>query len=401
MRPLRVLHVIPSMGPNRGGPSFVIRTLAAGQAAQGLEIHVASTDDDGPGRRILPVSIPFTEGGVTYWMFPWQTRFYLYSFPLTRWLWRHVKEYDVVHIHALFSYPVVAAALAAARAGVPYIVRPLGTLNTWGMRNRRRWIKKWSYRLIERRILRAAAATQYTCEQEFEEARCLGVPENGIVVPNPVDVCEGPGLHRGSTQRTAPVLLFLSRLDEKKGLDLLLPAFARIKTTEPDATLLIAGDGPGAFVESLKVRSRELGIENAVVWAGFLQGAEKNAAFARADFYILPSYSENFGVAVVEAMGAGLPVIVSDQVGLHREVSEGGAGLVHQCTVDSLEAALRRMLGDANLRADMAKRAVKLARSFSREAVAHQLSDVYSRIAKNDYKRMLDARGIEVTGGMN
>jgi glycosyltransferase involved in cell wall biosynthesis len=378
MPPLKVLHVIPSIGPARGGPSYVIRTLASGQAEHGMDVHVAATDDNGPGQIMPPVSVPFTDGNVTYWIFPRQTQFYLFSFPLTRWLWRHAQEYDVIHIHALFSYSSVAAAVSATRAGVPYIVRPLGTLNLWGMSNRRRWLKKWSYRLIESRILKSAAAIQYTCEQEADEARELGVPESGVVVPNPVDLVRTP--MRVASKRHSPVLLFLSRLDPKKGLDLLLPAFARVRLQYPEALLVIAGDGPAVFIEGLKRQSRQLGVESAVVWAGFLQGDEKSEALGSADVFVLPSYSENFGVAVVEAMGAGLPVVVSDQVGIHREVASAGAGLVTECTVDSIEAALLQMLRDPALRAGMAKHAVNLAQTFSRESVARQLAEVYARI---------------------
>jgi len=379
MTTLKVLHVIPSIGPARGGPSFVIRTLASGQAERGMDVHVAGTDDNGPLQRTPPVSVPFTEGNVTYWIFPRQTRLYLFSFPLTRWLWRHAREFDVIHIHAPFSYSAIAAAVAAARAGVPYIVRPLGTLNRWGMLNRRRRLKKWSYRLIESRILRGAAAIQYTCEQEAAEARELGVPDSGVVVPNPVDLCYAAPTPAANPGRS-PSLLFLSRLDAKKGLELLLAAFARVRCHYPAAILVIAGDGPAEFVEGLKRQSRQLGEESAVVWAGFLQGEAKSKALAQADVFVLPSHSENFGVAVVEAMGAGLPVVVSDQVGIHREVSDAGAGLVTECTVDSLEAALLQVLGDSALRATMAQCAVELARTFSREAVAQQLAELYATI---------------------
>jgi glycosyltransferase involved in cell wall biosynthesis len=241
-------------------------------------------------------------------------------------------------------------------------------------------LKKWSYRLIESRILKGAAAIQYTCEQEADEARDLGVPDTGIVVPNPVDLCGVPLAGPPTAQHPAPTLLFLSRLDPKKGLELLLAAFARVRGPYPDTILVIAGEGPTAFVDGLKQQSRQLGVESSVVWAGFLQGEAKSRALAQADMFVLPSHSENFGVAVVEAMGAGLPVVISDQVGIHREVATASAGLVAECTVDSLEAALLQMLGDPALRAGMAKRAVELARTFSRAAVAQQFAEVYARI---------------------
>src|SRR5215469_217760 len=104
--------------------------MALWQAERGIRVHVATTDDNGPGRQRVQGS-PITHRNVTYWIFPRQTPFYLFSFPLTRWLWKHIAAYDVVHIHTLFSYASVAAALCARLARVPYIVRPLGTLNEW------------------------------------------------------------------------------------------------------------------------------------------------------------------------------------------------------------------------------------------------------------------------------
>jgi hypothetical protein len=143
---MRVLHVIPSIGPARGGPSVVIHTMTRCQAEQGLVVHVATTDDNGSSRLANSEHRPKREGKVTYWIFPRQSRLYTFSFPLTCWLWAHAKDYDVIHIHALFSYPSVVAAICAALAHVPYVVRPLGTLSRWGMLNRRRRLKKLSFR---------------------------------------------------------------------------------------------------------------------------------------------------------------------------------------------------------------------------------------------------------------
>src|ERR1044071_2292764 len=126
---MRVLHVIPSLGPLRGGPSEVLRRMASGLATAGITVEVATTDDNGPGRLDVPIADAILEEGVTYRYFPRQTRFYTFSWPLTVWLAGHVGDYDVVHIHALFSYAAIPAAFWARRYGVPYIVRPLGVLN--------------------------------------------------------------------------------------------------------------------------------------------------------------------------------------------------------------------------------------------------------------------------------
>jgi len=363
----------------------VVRTMARYLVERGLEVHVATTDDNGRDRFRVGQDLPIREDGVAYWIFPRQTRFYQMSFPLTRWLRKHLCDYDLVHIHALFSYASVATALLAKSAGVPYLIRPLGTLNQWGMRNRHRLLKKMSFRLIESRILRGAARVQFTSEQEALEARLLGVGHNAVVIANPVEPFP-LGVIRGGFRAGHPeldnrtIVLFLSRLDAKKGLDLLLPAFASVRRRHPDAILVIAGDGDAMFVADLKEQTRRLGIDSGIIWAGFLRGEAKNAALADADVFVLPSYSENFGVAVVEAMGAGIPVIVSNQVGIHREVSGAEAGLVVQCLPEQLEAALTRMIADRQTRMKMGQNARELAFQFAPGIVTDQLIETYASI---------------------
>ena len=128
----KVLHVIPSVGPLRGGPSAMVRQLAASLVRSGIDTHVATTDDNGPGTLPARYGEPVVQDGVTYWYFPRQLRFYTSSWPLALWLAHHVADFDLVHIHALFSFAALPASYWAARRGVPYIVRPLGTLESLG-----------------------------------------------------------------------------------------------------------------------------------------------------------------------------------------------------------------------------------------------------------------------------
>src|SRR5205823_4135109 len=149
----------------------------------------------------------------------------------------------------------------------------------------------------------------------------------------------------------------------KKGLDLLLRAFAIVASQLPDASLMLAGDGDPEFVRSLKTEAAALKIDSKVAWVGFLRGDEKRAALADADVFVLPSYSENFGIAVAEAMAAGLPVIVSNQVGIHAEIAEAGAGLVVPCEVEELARALVYLLKNPEARRSMGEKGKTVARS--------------------------------------
>jgi len=387
---VKILQVIPSIGPLRGGPSFVIRTMSAALAAQGCEVDVATTDDNDSERLDVPLNRPVMEDGVTYRYFRRQSFFYIVSWPLSQWLRKNIASYDVVHIHALFSFGVASAAWWARRRGVPYVVRPLGTLNRWGIENRRPWLKQASLRLIDRSVLSGAAAVHFTSEEERDEGAMVASGMRPVVIPNPVELSfDGDRLPAGWLRSRYPatagkkVILFLSRLHPKKGLDLLLAAFAQLRAQVPDVALVLGGAGEEDFVERLRQQARDLGIDSYVVWAGFLEGESKQAAMEEADVFVLPSYSENFGVAVVEAMAAGLPVVLSDHVALHREVAAAGAGLVVPCEVAPLSDALLRLLQNPSLRVEAARNGKRLAESFSPAKVGEHLIELYSNICSS------------------
>jgi glycosyltransferase involved in cell wall biosynthesis len=366
----------------------MVRSLASALSREGVETHVATTNDNGLATLRVPCGVPVFEDGVTYWYFPRQARLYTFSRPLGAWLARHVADFDAVHIHALFSYSAVSAAYWARRRGIPYIVRPLGTLNEWGMKNRRRWMKKWSFRLLESRMIEHAALVHYTSDQERLEAEKLQRgPTSAAIIPNAVaktpDISHaGRFLTRFPQLQDRRILLFLSRFDEVKGLDLLMRAFAEVRQQMPRVSLVLAGDGQPAFVSGLKAEAIRLGIERDVVWPGFLDGDLKQAALADADVFVLPSYSENFGIAVAEAMAAGLPVVVSNQVGIHRDIQQARAGIVVPCDVASIAAALVQLLDDAALCRSMGDNGQSLVhRCYSSHAVTQKLVTLYNQIA--------------------
>jgi glycosyltransferase involved in cell wall biosynthesis len=385
---MRILHVIPSVSSQRGGPSFAVRMMAETIARHHVEVHIVATDDDGIGRATVPLEEALVENSVTYRYFQRQTTFYTFSLPLTRWLWNHVGEYDLLHIHSLFSYATLPAAWFAHWHGVPYIIRPLGHLNRWGIQNRRAALKRLSLRWIEGPILRRATLLHFTCEQERLEAAEVGVSGPTVIAPLGIDTTpfqqlpsmESFSIAHPQTQNNVR-LLFLSRIDPKKGLDLLLAAFAKLRQSHPDIVLVIAGDGDAAYLAELKALAQQLDIADAVIWTGFLTGRAKLAALAAADLFVLPSYSENFGIAVVEAMAAGLPVVISDQVGIHHEVSKGNAGLVTPCQVEPLRAALWQLVTNSTQRQQLGSNGKQLVEQlFSQSAMTQHLLAMYEQV---------------------
>jgi glycosyltransferase involved in cell wall biosynthesis len=380
---VRVLHVAPSVGPLRGGPSFVIRTVTQGLRQAGCEVEVACTDDNGPERLNVITGSAVLEDAIPYWYFPRQLPFYSVSLPFGQWIRTNAKRFDLIHIHALFSYCPTVTALAARQANIPYIVRPLGVLNRWGMANRRPGLKKLSLRYLEGPIIESAAAMHFTSQMECDEATTLGYRFHPAVIPNPVEI-PAASRQRGYLRSKYPhlrdktIILFLSRIDQKKGLDLLFPAFAPLKQ---QAALVIAGSGTAEAMATARQLQQASGLSDQdVTWAGFVEGDEKIATLDDSDLYILPSYSENFGVSVVEAMARSLPVIVTDQVALHSAVAQAGAGLVTSCQVNELTNAIAQLVAAPELRQAMGQRAITLSQKFSPRAVAGELVQLYQQI---------------------
>lgn len=400
MSRLRVLHVIPSVGKHDGGPSRAIELMAQALAGSDVVMEIATTDDDGPGRR-LPgpfdadgVAADPLSGSALRRHFPKRSEFYKFSPALARWLSRQVRNYDVVHIHALFSFSSVAAAFIARRAGVPYVVRPLGTLNEYGMTQRRPWLKRLSLRWIEGPILRHAASVQFTAEAERVQADALGIPMRGVVIPLAVDAPgepDGPAWQaRFPMLGTRRYVLFLSRIDPKKNLEALLDAMAALARDHAERMLVVAGDGEAGYVAGLKRRAETLGIAARVVWTGFLDGGMKSAALKGAAVFALPSYSENFGIAAAEALLLGLPCVLGRGVAIAGDIEAAGAGIAVEPEAAAIATALSVYLDDepARLRAADAARRYAMA-EYSVATLGNELRELYwsvlaSRGDRND-----------------
>lgn len=279
----------------------------------------------------------------------------------------------------------MSAAYLAHHKGVPYIVRPLGTLNRWGRLQRRPVLKRLSLQIFERRILQNATAVHFTSEKERGEAGELGFTYRSVVVPLGIDLApyqQLPGaeqfLRRWPQAAGRFRFLYLSRLDPKKGLEVLLAALSRLQKICPESILIVAGDGDADYKAHLHQLAYQLNVHENIIWTGFLHGEDKLAAYSAADVFVLPSYSENFGIVVVEAMAAGLPIILSDQVGICQEVASAQAGYVVTTDDVSLAAALERMLADDNTRTVMGQNAHRLAeKQYSLNAMSHHLQQMY------------------------
>jgi glycosyltransferase involved in cell wall biosynthesis len=333
----RVLHVIPSVSPKRGGPSAAIFPMVQALNRQGARAEIVTTNDDGPGVNREPLYDLTFPGDVPIRFFPRFSpplralREYAYAGAFRAWLRQHVTDYDVLHIHALFSHLPAVAMGEARRAGVPYISRPLGQLGRWPLRQSA-WRKKIHYTLVEGRHLPHAAALHYISEAERTEASPLGLRTPTVVIPHGVDL---PALIPEAKRRLRAELglpprqklvLFLGRWHRKKGLNFLISACAALQ--DSTVTLLLAGAGDAEEEKAVTSLLAQAGMGANVVRLGFVSGERKQLLLQGADVFVLLSWHENFGVAVLEAIAAGTPVLISDQVALAGQVQKFHLGTV-------------------------------------------------------------------------
>lgn len=393
---MRVLHVIPSVSPLRGGPSKAVFEMVQALRLQGVEAAILTTNDHGPGiDPSLPTGRWCERQGVPLlafhrWSPPWRPlREFAISPGLSRWLGQHLRSYDLLHVHAIFSFPSTWSMRQARRAGVPYLVRTIGQLSPWSL-EQSAGRKRWMLKLLERRNLEGAAALHYTSQAERDEAAPLGLHAPELVLPLGVHAVDAEGFPGPSAAAEGEPIrfLFLSRLHPKKQLDRLLRALAILQRKRPDApwSLAIAGDGDPAYRDDLRRLAQQLGIAARCRWLGHLEGSAKLRELARAHWLVLPSAAENFGIAVAEALACGTPVIVSPQVAVAELVADSGAGIISESEPTALAQALDQALEGPG--AEMRRAARNLAEQrLAWSAIARDLNAAYTAILRHPSSR--------------
>jgi glycosyltransferase involved in cell wall biosynthesis len=314
---------------------------------------------------------------------------YRYSDRLVPWLTAHAGDYDAVVVNGLWQYHSLGAWRALRKLRVPYFVFTHGMLDPWFKRTYPlKHLKKWLYwPWGDYRVLRDARAVLFTSEEEQLQARrsfwlyraTERVVAYGTSTPpeNAAELRE-QFLTAHPHLRGRRLLLFLSRIQEKKGCDLLVRAFAQVASLDPTLQLVIAGPDQTGWVAKLRDMAQEAGVAHRISWPGMLQKAMKWGAFYSAEVFVLPSHQENFGIAVAEALGCGLPVLISDRVNIWREVAAAGAGAVAPDTVEGTTRLLRDWLAlSAAQRQTMAQNARRLFdQRYTVSAMAQDLLDV-------------------------
>lgn len=388
---MRILHVISTMAPSSGGPTAVMAALLKAQVRIGQEVALCTTDRDNPTSQRLDAASVHDRLApeIASHVFAAGMPSLLISRAMRAWLRQNIHGFDLVHVHGLYRFPPTYAAHLARRRGVPYIIRPHGNLDPFLYRqsSRSMLLKRLWERWFDLPNLHDASAIHYTTEDERQRASFLKLRAPSFVVPNGLDWARFAELPpRGAFRAQlgigeAPLVLFLSRLNFKKGLDLLVPAFAQVRARFPDAVLAIVGpdnEGYGAKVRGWVMEHR---LQDAVRFVDHLQGEAVLQAYVDADVFALPSYTENFGMVVAESLACGTPVVISDQVNIHGEVAAAGAGLVTRCDAGEVVEAICALLNDAPRRHAMgaAGRAL-VQRQWTWDVVASQLMAEYEKV---------------------
>ena len=368
---MRVLHVIPSIAERSGGPATAIVPMCRALMAQGIELLLVTTDSSLKERDVseykgVPVKLFPAEFGASF----------KYSRPLASWLSENIRQFELTHIHAVFNHSSVAAARVCRRAGVPYLVRPLGTLDPWSMAQKS-LRKRLFWQLAGKRMLQGAAAVHYTSEAERLSTERLTGLNHGRVVPLGIEPASST-----SREKQDRYVLVLSRLHPKKGLDVLIDAFLALVQTKqfPDWHLVIAGDGSTEYVSKLK---RMAASSSRIQFTGWIDGEQKDALLAGASLLALPSHQENFGLCVMEALSYAVPVLVSPGVNLAAEIVTTNAGWVAPIDQEALKAKLAEALSD---QAELVKRGhagQQLSQQYSWESAAQGLVQLYQQVLQD------------------
>jgi glycosyltransferase involved in cell wall biosynthesis len=401
---MKVLHIIPAVASVRGGPSHAVLAMVRALRSQGVDAEIATTNNNGTEFLDVPLNQRVEYEGVPVWFFPQFSaplkrlnltvgadKAFIFSPEFTQWLWQNLRNYDLIETHYLFSYASTCAGLIARWYKIPYIVRTIGQLAPWALAQSQ--LKKRLYTfLIERHNLNQAAAIHCTSEGEVEDVRNFGIQTPTFTLPlgvnPPEDLPEAKQklLDTYGISPETPVILFLSRLHPKKRPDLLIKAFSQVAQNY-NCHLILAGSGGDAeYLLHLNQLVSSLGLINRTFFTGFVTGEDKTLLLQGSDLFILPSFAENFGVAVAEAMAAGLPVIVTPDVQISPEIEAARAGLVVEGREDDVASAIARLLDSPEYREELGKNGKRLAsRTYSWKAIAQKLVSIYTEVLEANH----------------
>ena len=399
---MRILQIIPSISLVYGGPSQMVLGLSAALASQNIDVTIITTNSNGDiGQPPLdvPLNQPIKQNGYQIIYFRCSPfRRYKFSLSLLQWLNANARQFDLAHIHAIFSPVTTLAATIARGHRLPYIIRPCGMLDPADLQKKKQ-LKQIYAALLERANLAGAAAIHFTSKEEAKISERFGLRSTGKmpvprdldctgILPMPRDLVIPLGVTAGLfpkrlRESQVPIVLFMSRIEPKKGLDLLIPALESVLASGIEFQFILAGSNPqdADYETQIKIKIQNSSLAKYTRITGFVSGDFKNELLTNADLFVLPSYYENFGIAVAEAMAAGVPVAISNRIHIAEDIQQAEAGWVGPLEVDAIASSIKSALLDPQERQRRGLNGKEYAKKYyDWEAIAQQTIDAYQHI---------------------
>jgi len=383
---MKILVITPYISSIYGGIATVVTEIVKEFGVLDISIDLITTHANESDALDVPLNTWISCHGYRVRYFAsWNINDFIISSSLIYWLFKYVTEYDLVHTHAIFSPLISTAQKICQFHNVPYLVTPHGMLEPWAL-DYKAWKKKIYYQFLENSTLNNAVAVQALTIAESNQLKALGF-NNTVVVPN--GICRQDFEHPSDPEtfyqhfpgtRNKILILFLGRLDPKKGLDLLAPAFAKVHHLFPQTHLVIAGPDSIGFLPTVEKYFSQAGCLDATTVTGMITGSLKSAALAAADLYVAPSYSEGFSVSVLEAMVSGLPCVITTSCNF-PEAATAHAAHVVEISADAIANTLIHCLKYPDEAKDMGDRARQLIiENYTWDKIAIQMIEVYQSI---------------------
>lgn len=389
---MKILWVTPYLGKSYGGTSKVVTEIAQ---ELGLKCEVDIVTTNANDRNILDVPLnvwlPKANHRIQYFSC-WHRRDLIFSFPLLKWLFENINDYDLIHTNTIFS-PLISVVHGICKfKKIPYVVTPHGMLEPWALSYKANK-KKYYYQLLEKPLLQRANAIQTLASSEAQKVQNLGFKQT-VTIPNGIHPREYKSLPNPELfyqqfphTRHKTLILFLGRIDPKKGLDLLAPAFAEAYRQFSNTHLIVAGPDSINFMPTAEQYFIDTGCREGVTFTGMLKGDLKLAALAAASIYVAPSYSEGFSMSVLEGMASGLPCIITTGCNFPEAATANVARVVD---VDA--RSITKALIDCLQNPRQAIKMGTLARQFvfnnyTWDIAASKLVDIYQQIILSKFSQ--------------
>ncbi|WP_372368483.1 glycosyltransferase [Candidatus Uabimicrobium sp. HlEnr_7] len=386
---LRILHVSPSYYPafSYGGPIHSVHLLNKNLVKLGVHVDVITSNAGLKDQDITLYKWQNIDNVRVMYCKYYGYHHFTFSPRMFYHLLRMVKNYDLIHITAVWNFPVVAASIACRVHNVPYVISPRGTIYAQTLLKKSRYIKKLYYHLIAKSCLNKSAALHFTTQDEQQKVQhFLRLKAKNFVIANGIDLKDFTTTNYDFSlnylgDSSAKYILFLSRINWKKGLDLLLPAYAEFCKEHSQIFLVIAGPDENNYVQYLHELLDKHNIEKQVIFTGLITGEKKLAAYQQALCFVLPSYSENFGMVAIEALACNTPIIISNRVGIYLDIQQHNAGFICDINSPSVLQQLKVLWNNKELASQTATRGRNLVNnSYSAPAISSLMEQQYRKI---------------------